>query len=741
MPDISIHVQAESKGRQPVHAPSDMNTQEFLNELLEGFQLPRNNGGGSRLNYRLKDGQTGRVLDPEKTLEENDVRGGDTLLLHVEQAATVACRHCHFENAIGSKFCRSCGQPLSVSKLAGDVKIHVHFDDGTSRPVEAPGDFRVRELIAELVGAAQASDGLAEWTLHDKETGRNLDPNNTLIENGVASGHHLYLRKPLPKPIDVKPVPPRPIETWKILAAVAVLAILTGGGILIYKALANPLEVSPKAVSLSVSQRQQFTANSRGKRQGVTWTLSPELGTITPEGLYTAPRLTRSSQKVTITARSVEHPGTSAKAEVTLRPSEFSVVVAPETASLTAGETVKFGAIVGGSSNTDVRWALEPAVGSISQDGLYRAPSPIPGEMTVTVIGRSEADPTKFGNAIVTLKPVTISVSPEYGSLKAAERLRFNAVIGGTANHSVLWSTRGPGEISRNGVYFAPQTISQAQVVRIVATSIADRSKSAIGQVKLVPVVSVDLRPSLITLSAGQHAQFTPSVSGTTNPTVRWSFAGPGTLSQNGEYAAPASIASEQEVRVTATSAADSSKSATATITLRPITVSLTPARVELWASQSRKFSASVIGSPIAAVKWSLAGRGALSGDGVYVAPSSIRADEVARVTATSVVDPSHSATAIVMLKRYAGPMTGTLMWSGQVEKNGTITIDDAGASRGMLNGQMLPGMPVQISIDNNREFALESAPGPSNGWKRLTIRSKRGRTATVRITWLVVMQ
>src|SRR5262249_39203002 len=146
--------------------------------------------------------------------------------------------------------------------------------------------------------------------------------------------------------------------------------------------------------------------------------------------------------------------------------------------------------------------------------------------------------------------------------------------------------------------YFAPQTIARAQVVRIVATSIADRTKSAIAQVQLVPVVNIDLRPSQISLSAGQHAQFTSSVSGTMNPAVRWSFAGPGTLSENGDSAAPSSIPANKEVRVTATSVADSNKSATATITLRPITVSLTPPRVELWASQSRRFSASVIGSP-----------------------------------------------------------------------------------------------------------------------------------------------
>lgn len=728
MADIAIHVQPENAERQAVHAPSDMNTKEFIDQLLEGLDLPRKNGNGHHLYYRLEDRQTGRVLDPVRTLEENGVRVGDTLFLRM-QANTIPCPHCQTENALASKFCRRCGKSLEPSHpRVGDLRVHVHFEDGTSRSVEAPGDLKTGELIAGIASAKEGAS--ATWTLYDKDSGQNLDPDKTLIENGVASGHHLYLRR------DLEP----PIPLWKILAGVAVLAVITGCGILLYIHFSNRIALTPTTASLSVSEPQQFTVT--GHPQRVRWTLSPPLGTITQEGLYTAPRVIQSPQSVTVGAISLEHSGKSATAKVALRPPvQVTVVVDPETATLSGGETVRFGAIVSGSSNTDVRWSLEQVIGSISEQGVYRAPSLVSSETSVNVIATSEADRTSSGTAKVTLKPITISLHPERGTARAAESVRFNAVISGTPNHGVRWSTTGPGYLSKNGVYFAPPTISEPQVVTILAASSADPTKTAAALVRLVPVVSVTVQPVLATVSPGQHVHFTAAVTGTMNPNLRWLLSGPGTLSQNGDYIAPTSIPTEQNVSVTITSEADPSKSVTAMVTLKPISVSLLPASVELWASQSRRFSATVQGTPMQAVRWSLSGRGTLSQDGVFVAPSSIPVDQVTRVTATSVLDPSRSATALVMLKPYSGPMTGMFTWSGQIEKNGTVTIDDAGASRGQVLGNMLPGLPVQISLDNNNEFALERAPGPSNGWKRLTIRSRRGKRSNVRITWLVVTQ
>jgi hypothetical protein len=175
-------------------------------------------------------------------------------------------------------------------------------------------------------------------------------------------------------------------------------------------------------------------------------------------------------------------------------------------------------------------------------------------------------------------------------------------------------------------------------------------------------------------------------------------------------------------------------------VILRPLSVSVSPASAELGASQTRKFSAVVLGSNNVGVRWTLIGRGTLNQEGLYTAPIVVIADQVARITATSVADPSRSATAIVTLKRYSGPMVGTLTWSGSLAKNGTVTIDDSGPSLGTIQGSMLPGLPVLIILDNNKEYGLSEPPSIRNGFRRLTITSKRGKGNGVKITWTVVL-
>jgi hypothetical protein len=44
------------------------------------------------------------------------------------------------------------------------------------------------------------------------------------------------------------------------------------------------------------------------------------------------------------------------------------------------------------------------------------------------------------------------------------------------------------------------------------------------------------------------------------------------------------------------------------------------------------------------------------------------------------------------------------------------------------------------VIIDiNQREFALAETPSPSNGWSRLTIRSRSKRHSVVSIKWNVI--
>jgi hypothetical protein len=310
--------------------------------------------------------------------------------------------------------------------------------------------------------------------------------------------------------------------------------------------------------------------------------------------------------------------------------------------------------------------------------------------------------------------------------------------VAGTLDHGIRWTLIGPGTISNTGIYVAPSGIAERLTAMVTATSRADPSKSMTAQVAIQPVVAISISPTAGTLTANQKLRFKPEQTGTLNSTVRWSLAGPGNLTADGEYEAPSAIRAEEAARITVTSVADPNKTATAVIVLQPVSVSILPVSTELKASQTAKFYAATPDGNGATVKWSLNGDGSISQEGLYTAPAMIGTDHDVRITATSLADPSRSATASVQLKRYRGALTGVLTWTGAIEKNGTLTIDDAGASRGVLQGAMLPGIPVMIQLDNPQAFRIFKAPGPSNDWKRLTLISVKGKQSNVRITWTV---
>ena len=77
--------------------------------------------------------------------------------------------------------------------------------------------------------------------------------------------------------------------------------------------------VSPSSVSLTSGQTQQFTAAvQNAATMAVTWSISPQLGTIDTNGVYTAPALINSAAKVTVTATSVSDPTKSSTASISL---------------------------------------------------------------------------------------------------------------------------------------------------------------------------------------------------------------------------------------------------------------------------------------------------------------------------------------------------------------------------------------------------------------------------------------
>jgi hypothetical protein len=326
------------------------------------------------------------------------------------------------------------------------------------------------------------------------------------------------------------------------------------------------VSISPTTVRLSTGAKQQFAASVSGSTNtAVTWAASG--GTITSGGLYTAPS---SAGTYSVTATSAADSTKSASATVTVsQPSQVSISVSPNTASVSTGAQKQFTASVSGSTNTAVTW--QASSGTVSSSGLYTAPS---SAGTYSVTATSAADSTKSASATVTVSQpqVSISVSPNTASVSTGGQEQFAANVSGTSNTAVTWSASG-GTVSTTGLYVAPGT---AGTYTVVAVSAADPTKSASATVSVsAPApISVSVSPNTVAMPQKWQQQFTATVSGTSNTTVTWSVKqGSGTITQSGLYTAPQAV--ETDV-ITATSQADSTKSASASVSVvAPHTVSL----------------------------------------------------------------------------------------------------------------------------------------------------------------------
>ena len=85
---------------------------------------------------------------------------------------------------------------------------------------------------------------------------------------------------------------------------------------------------TPAAVTLYPGKTQQFNTTVTGTlNQNVTWSLSPAVGSISSNGLYTAPASITTAQTITLTARSAASSSSLFQIPITLKPSlvQFTV--------------------------------------------------------------------------------------------------------------------------------------------------------------------------------------------------------------------------------------------------------------------------------------------------------------------------------------------------------------------------------------------------------------------------------
>src|SRR5258708_6859598 len=128
-------------------------------------------------------------------------------------------------------------------------------------------------------------------------------------------------------------------------------------------------------------------------------------GTLTANGLYTAPVSIGTQQTVIITATSQTASTRSGTAGITLTP-PVSVSVTPANLTLTSNQTQLFTASVPNGGDNAVTWTIGPGgIGTITASGLYTAPMSIAAQQRVTITATSQADTTQSASATITLSP------------------------------------------------------------------------------------------------------------------------------------------------------------------------------------------------------------------------------------------------------------------------------------------------------------------------------------------------
>jgi hypothetical protein len=283
------------------------------------------------------------------------------------------------------------------------------------------------------------------------------------------------------------------------------------------------------ASSVTLGTSSQYAATVTGTSDiAVAWSVDGvvggdrTVGTISANGLYTAPVNPPQSSKVTITATSMADPSVSQSLLVVLAPPKAPQVTLALSGitTVTLGTSSQYAATVKGSTNTAVTWSVDglvggdPTVGSISAKGLYTAPAHAPQSSKVTITVTSVANPAVSQSLVVVLEaPQPPSVTLTLGGATTVTwgtSSPYVATVTGSVNASVVWSVNGvaggnatDGTISIGGLYNAPASAAQISTVTITATSVANPTVAKSLVVTLVAPVSSSHQIPSYAISSG----------------------------------------------------------------------------------------------------------------------------------------------------------------------------------------------------------------------------------------------
>ena len=260
--------------------------------------------------------------------------------------------------------------------------------------------------------------------------------------------------------------------------------------------------------------------------------------------------------------------------------------------------------------------------------------------------------------------------SPAPGTYSSATPVTVSDSL---SNAQIYYTTDGSTPTTSSRLYAGAVSLSATGMIRAIAVA-ASVSSVPVAGTYTIQAPTITLTPTGASLSVSQSQNYVATVSGLANSAVTWSLnPAVGSISASGFYTAPAAIGAGQTITITATSVSNPLVLATAAVTLvPPIGVVLTPSTVSLSPAQFQAFTATVSNTANTAVTWSLSSAvGSISTTGVYSAPAAIGTAQTIIVTASSVADPTKTASSSVLLVPGA---TYYLSATGSDSNNGKLS-------------------------------------------------------------------
>jgi len=449
------------------------------------------------------------------------------------------------------------------------------------------------------------------------------------------------------------------------------------------------------------SQPMQYTASvTNVSNTAVTWSIkgtstTENYGAITSTGLYTPPATVPVHTGISIVATSTADTTKSAAASVTIQQPTPSI----SGASLTPGTKGSYLVDVMGSgfvpsssavpgpygvpttylSGTHLQFTLTnpPALGSsISLSVINPAP------------GRTQS--ANYNLEISTAVAVNLT-GPATAFLGTPTQ--YTATVSGVSNTAVTWTMKAEagvnyGSISAAGLYTPPSSVPAVTQFTLVATSVADTTKSASLLITLsnpVPVITS------ATLTPGYHSSFLVDVYG----------AGflPSSQAQYLGYGAGSTYLSPTHLQFTilnppapgtiepisvVTPAPGRMQSASYNLTIpAPVAVKVAGEAVTTVGTPAQ-YTATVTGTPNTAVTWTISGAstaenyGTIASSGLYTPPTTVPAHNYITLIASSTVDTTKSASIPVTIMNAVPAIASA---STALAAGGGISIDVKGVN------------------------------------------------------------